>query len=657
MSEDVPDRDRPPPLDQQIELDPDRARSLARSIFAGSVEGILTIDSTGRIRAMNPAASRIFGHAPQEVQGQGIDTLLPPPFRDMVPAWLHGAAADTGRPVQVVREVKGLRKDGSVFPMELSLLDVLWDHQRLLVGIVRDTSEKQAMQEALRRERDFAERLIELAPAVVLVLDHDGRVIRFNRFFAELTGWKVEDVLGADWFDTFLPPEERAWAREGFATLVRGGRAAAPVVHLVATRDGRRLPVEWHSAPLVDRGRVLGVLALGLDITERRRLEQQFLQAQKMEAVGRLAGGIAHDFNNLLMGIIGGCRLGAEQLDPAHPTRALLDEMGAAAERGVGLTRQLLAFSRRETVRREPVDVGEVVRRVHAIARHVVGDEIAVATHLTGDNSVVVGDPAQMEQVVMNLVVNARDAMPNGGNLDIDVCERTLTEPAHGRAGQLAPGRYVELAVRDTGVGMDSATQARIFEPFFTTKGPGKGTGLGLSTVFGIVARMGGSVSVESAPGCGTTFTVILPQAEIAARRPAAATVESLSRPLRGHETILLVEDDQLVRTMVLHALASRGYRVLAAKDATEALDLAATAHPLHLVLADVSLPDLSGPDLTRRLSTTHPTTRVLYMSAHPHDYLVEAGKLRADEPSLEKPFTDVDLAARIRAMLDSPRA
>jgi two-component system cell cycle sensor histidine kinase/response regulator CckA len=395
------------------------------------------------------------------------------------------------------------------------------------------------------------------------------------------------------------------------------------------------------------------------DLTERRQLEEQLRQSQKMEALGLLAGGIAHDFNNLLSVINGFAELLAQDLPATDPRSTYVSEIIRAGESAAALTRQLLIFSRRQVVAPQTINLNQIVGDLERMLRRIIGEDIELVTRLHPDLGLVRADPGQIEQVLLNLVTNARDAMPQGGTLTIETANVQLDAKAARpflyatKAHEVRAGRYVLLAVSDTGIGMSPEVQARIFEPFFTTKEPGKGTGLGLATVYGIVMPCGGYVGVYSHPGAGTTFNVYLPQAE--AEQPSATAPDDAELVLNGHETILLVEDQDQLRSFAQLALERQGYTVLTAASGDEALHLAETHRgPIHLVITDVVMPRMSGRALAERLTAQRPGLRVLYMSGYTDDAILRHGILEADLPFLQKPFTQTQLVRKVRDVLDA---
>jgi len=390
---------------------------------------------------------------------------------------------------------------------------------------------------------------------------------------------------------------------------------------------------------------------------ERLRLESQLRQAQKMEAVGQLAGGVAHDFNNLLTAIRGYSEFALNRLGDGHDVlRKDIEEIAKSADRASSLTRQLLAFSRKQLLQPRILQLNDVVSEVDKMLRRLIGEDIEVVTVFGRALGRVKADPGQIEQVLVNLVVNARDAMPEGGKLTIETSNVDMDEELSETHEGLAPGRYVMLAVRDTGHGIDAVTKSRLFEPFFTTKEQGKGTGLGLATVYGIVKQSGGYVAVESEPGRGAAFKVFLHRLEAGVEEVERIVIEE-ERP-RGSETVLLVEDEEVVRNLVREILEGNGYSVIEARNGAEALDLGRNfAAPIHLLVTDVVMPKMSGKELAERLVTIHRETRVLYMSGYTDGAIGHHGVLDPHTELLQKPFTFDALAQKVRKVLDAPPA
>ncbi|MEZ5101303.1 MAG: ATP-binding protein [Thermoleophilia bacterium] len=416
--------------------------------------------------------------------------------------------------------------------------------------------------------------------------------------------------------------------------------------------DGTRLIVEARVTETTWEG-TGALLATLHDLTDRRRLENELRQSQKMEAIGQLAGGVAHDFNNLLTAISGYTELLLLKLRDGDPGRRDAEEVRRAAQRAATLTQQLLAFSRRQMLRPRPLDLNAVIDGMDAMLRRLIGEHIELVSVPAQDLGQVSADPGQLEQVMLNLAVNARDAMPDGGKLVLETAKVTLDKSQARRHG-VEPGEYVVLAVSDTGCGMDDETRARIFEPFFTTKEQGKGTGLGLATVYGIVTQSGGAVGVESAPGAGSRFTVLLPRLAVELPAPAPEPTGT-TEALRGTETVLLVEDEDIVRRLAHRVLSEHGYTVLEASYGDEAIQIAARhAGRIHLLVTDVVMPQMSGRELAAAVVRLRPDTRVLYMSGYTDSVFGSAGILDDRTWFLAKPFTPLALARKAREVLDA---
>ena len=506
---------------------------------------------------------------------------------------------------------------------------------------------------ALAYERDRAKRYLDAAEVIMLALDLDGRVTLINRKGCDLLERTEEELLGRDWISTCLPADCVASMRDTFGNLLAGDLST--VENNILTKSGAELTIEWRNTLLRDdTGRVTGTFSSGADITGRLALEQQFRQAQKMEAIGQLAGGVAHDFNNLLTVILGYCELLCTDLDGVDPRLADIKEIQRAGLSAAALTRQLLAFSRKEVIQPVFLDISAVVAEMRVMLQRVIGEDVAVVIGV-GEPALILADRGQVEQVVMNLVVNARDAMPLGGTLTVrtGVAERTPIQAFPPDAAN--PGPFVLLSVEDTGSGMTAAVQARVFEPFFTTKEPGHGTGLGLATVQAIVARGGGTVHIDSAEGRGTTVTAYFPK--VADGEMAAAAVPvTPPRPLE-HATVLIVEDAEEVLALAATLLRRQGHTVLAARNGEEALQLFERAPGIDVILTDVVMPGWSGPELIRQLHARRRDLRVVYMSGSSQDAVVKRGELAPGVVFLHKPFTSASLAAKLREALDQGAA
>ncbi len=503
--------------------------------------------------------------------------------------------------------------------------------------------ERSRAEKRIRASEHRYRQLMELAVDAILIADHDGRIVDANTAAFDLTGYDRSELIGLNIADTYAIDEQAA-GKDRVSNVRRG--EALRVERRLRRKDGSSVEVEI-TAKLLPNGLMQGMVR---DVTGRKLLEEQLRRSQKMEAVGQLAGGIAHDFNNLLTAILGYVDLVQRSMAQDDPRLADLLEIRGAANRAADLTRQLLAFGRRQVLKPRHVNLSRLVADIERLLRRLIGENIDVVTVADPELGNVLADPSQLEQVIVNLVVNARDAMSRGGRLTIETRNVTLDQEYSLRHGSV-PGAYVLLAVTDNGAGMDQATLARIFEPFFTTKGPGQGTGLGLSTVYGIVKQSGGYIWVYSEPEQGSSFKIYLPRdygpGEAIPEPTAPAEVKG------GSETILLVEDEASVRGLGQRVLAEWGYRLLVAGSGADALKLAEDHDgPIDLLLTDVVMPGMSGRELAELTVAIRPGTRVLYMTGYTEDTVVRHGLLTADLAFLEKPFHPDQLLARIREVL-----
>ena len=522
--------------------------------------------------------------------------------------------------------------------------------------VALDITERTRAEDLAREsERRFRE-LLETVQLVAVMLDTAGRITFCNDFLLRLTGWSATEAMGRNWFDLFVPEREREELRSVFVRGLAQGDLPPHYDNPIRTRSGASRLIAWDNTLLRSpQGEVVGTASLGRDITEHRALEERFRQAQRLESVGRLAGGVAHDFNNLLSVINGYSEMLLLRVDPLDPIRADLQEVYDAGRRAAVLTQQLLAFSRRQLLKPELLDLNAVLADAGSLLRRLIGEDVELSLRLDPLPARVCADVGQMHQVVMNLAVNARDAMPSGGQLVIQCANVAIPEGATSPEPGLPPGRYALLSVSDTGAGMTEEVKAHAFEPFFTTKGAGKGTGLGLATVYGIVEQSGGRIFVESEPGQGTIFRIYLPSVQQALAARATADRANLS-DFQGTETILLVEDQPDVRKLVRTLLASLGYQVLEAEDGNEALALVQQAgEPFQLMLTDLVMPGMNGLELAARLIALRPETRVLYISGYADRMPEVAGAPNYQENSIAKPFVAAELAAKVREVLDRP--
>jgi two-component system cell cycle sensor histidine kinase/response regulator CckA len=515
---------------------------------------------------------------------------------------------------------------------------------------LREARERAARREAegaLRESERRYRRIIETTNEGVWIIDASSRTTFMNPRMAAMLGVDPKSMIGASIFD-YVRDEATVKALEQHES-----RAAGQSEIRLERRDGNATWALLDTTPIVDgNGQYEGALVMAMDVSSRKRLEEQLRQAQKMEAVGSLAGGIAHDFNNLLSVILSGTSLVLEGLKPGDPIIAELEEVRRAGERAGALTRQLLAFSRQQLLEPRTLDLNQIVLGLDKMLRRLMGEDIELSLLLSHMLGKIHADPGQIEQIIMNLVVNARDAMPQGGKVSIESGNCQLTPAYTALHLGVTPGDYVMMAITDTGIGMDADTRNRIFEPFFTTKEKGRGTGLGLSTVFGIVQQSGGHIWVYSEPGKGTTFKVYFPRKDGPVDAPATVPPSPLT--LRGVETILLVEDEDQVRAISRTILRRYGYNVLEAQNGGEAFLICERyTAKIHLLVTDVVMPRMSGRQLAERLAPMRPDMRVLYVSGYTENSVVHHGVLDAGIAFLQKPITPDALLRKVREVLD----
>ena len=628
-------------LEQAAALDSAELLDLCNELMA-------SIDGEGRLRFVNHAWARVLGTSKSASEGQ--------PFLDFVHDESRAramAALETVRQGQPVRrlELSMHGPFGTRVVLEGDLRPRPGPHGVLALAFLRDVTLQRAAEADRTWKTAFLDQVVEGAPEAIMFLGTDGRVQRINSEFTRLFGYLPEEAVGRHIDALVVPAELRM---QGADLCVRAGKSEVINIDTVRRRkDGSLVEVSLLATPIRVRGEQVSILGIYRDMSERRRLQKQLASAQRLEAVGRLAGGIAHDFNNLLTVINATTELLASELPEGSSTRRSADEIGRAGARAAALTAQLLAFSRRQVVQPVALDLNAVVRDVIRMLERVIGEDIRVELALADGLGPLLGDPSELEQVLMNLTLNARDAMRQGGTLSISTRPERLTAE---RAASLhvAEGDYLQLCVEDTGCGMDAATLDRIFEPFFSTKSAeGAGTGLGLATVYGIVQRSRGSIQVESEPGKGSRFRVYLPVVAVEARAPE---VEVRPAPRRGaEERVLVVEDDASIRRLVERALGNAGYRVIAATTPQEALELfERAADEISLVFTDVVMPGMTGPELVRRIRAIAPRTRVLFTSGYADDRHVDASGLPKDARFLAKPYSFAALTRTVRETLDA---
>ncbi len=635
----------PPPAAEEEEA---RYRSLIDDVIESSTIGLFILDADFRVVWMNRALENFFGLDRREVIGQDKRRLILERFK-----YLFADPEEYARQILASYQAQYY---GEHFECHLLPDDTRQERwleywcQPIRSGVYRggriehftDITERKRAEETFKN-------LIMRAPIGIFIIQA-GNFTLVNPGFLHITGYREEELLGRNSLSRVVP-EFKDEVRKNAIRMLQG-KSSLPFEFQVFNRAGE---VRWimESLTPISYGGEQAILGFFMDITERRELEGQFLQAQKMEAIGRLAGGVAHDFNNLLTAISGYAEMLLLDVRQDPPGAHNIQEIIKATERGASLTRQLLAFSRKQILQPRLVNFNDVVADMDRMLARLIGEDIELVTLCDPALQMIKADPGQVEQVILNLAVNARDAMPQGGRLLVETANVHLDEAYAVRHLEVTPGRYVMLAVTDSGVGIDPETLEHIFEPFFTTKSSGKGTGLGLSTVYGIVKQSGGHIWVYSEVGQGTTFKIYLPVAETAEQPSIPET--PAEKPGKGWETILLVEDDEDLRTFIQQALSQYGYEVLSAAHGQEALEVSRNyPHVIHLLLTDVVMPQMGGYELEARLTATRPALKVLYMSGYTGNSPLLREAQSRGHAFVQKPFKVAALAAKVREILDA---
>lgn len=620
------------------------------TLFESSTDALSLLDPDGVILEANPRWQELLQLPREQIVGRHIRDLSATGHEQSNEATYREAVKQRQSGARIIPIA---RADGKTIHVEISTINVAVAGNEVVFAIGRDVTQLVETVRELERSEQRYRSLVENIPDVVWSLDRDGR--------AEFVSAKIESVIGYTARETIEGHNRSRWdgchpddlpkLRAAYETMVYACEPA-DIEYRRKHKNGSWVWLHMRGRPsLDDSGQLLRIEGVITDITKRRKLEEQLSRAQKLEAIGQLTGGVAHDFNNILSVILANTHFLLDALPASEASRDDVEEIKRAAERAATLTRQLLAFSRQQVLATADVDVNDIVSGMHKMLRRVISEDIALSIEPSAQRAMVHADSGQLEQVIMNVCVNARDAMPGGGTLCI-ATERVHIAPPNAD-GVPRPGDYVRLSIRDTGTGMDEATKRQIFEPFFTTKGPARGTGLGLSTCYGIVVQSDGFIDVETAVGRGTTIHVYLPYVQHAPASVRAPRVAQATR--RGDETVLLVEDDELLRKALQRALSAAGYTVLCAGTVADAMGLfAEVRNRLDLVLSDVVLPDQSGIALMDRVHDDAPSVKTMLMSGHTDHALLERHTFRVGTTFLQKPFHLSTLTERVRETLDA---
>jgi two-component system, cell cycle sensor histidine kinase and response regulator CckA len=633
-----------------------RARRLAeenyRSFFEQNVAGVFRVSLDGRILDLNESCAGIFGYATS-------DEARTHRLHDIV-----SSAEDIDYLLRRVQEKKILdnfeielrRRDGQMLRVLASarLLEQDRDSPPLVGGTLVDVTRWRNAEEALRQRAHRFRVMLEKSSDAISLVDSTGKVLYSSHAVSPIFGYELDERVGKNVFE-LVHPEDAPQVLSTFSRLMQRPFTSVSAQLRYQHKDGSWRWIEALGTNLLEDPSVEGVVINYRDVTEQRRLQEQLFQAQKMEAIGALAGGVAHDFNNLLTAILGYSDMILEKAAPNSALHRYSTQIKQAGERAASLTRQLLAFSRLQVMAPKVLDLNAVISEMSRMLRRVIGEDIKLNVVAASGLGRVKVDPSQIEQVIINLAVNARDAMPQGGELTIRTANESIGESIAEDKIRLRPGAYVLLEVSDTGCGMDSETRARVFEPFFTTKEKGRGTGLGLSTVYGVVKQSGGYIWLSSELGKGASFKIYLPSVNEAIS--AAKTLEAPACDPGGAETILLVEDENAVRALLRRVLRSKGYRILEAERGEDALAICQTYQErIDLILTDIVMPKMSGQDLAHHASRLHPEAKLLYMTGYAGTKIGSAELLEMGAQFIQKPFSADTLTQKIRAVLDAPK-
>jgi PAS domain S-box-containing protein len=632
--------------------------ALLRAVVDTAVDGVILISRSGRVLKFNPACERLFGYDADEVVGQNVKMLMPTPYRAEHDTYLTNYHT-TGEKkiIGIGREVVGRRKDGSTFPMDLSVGETKQDGDPIFVGIIHDLTDRKRSEQEVRESAARVKAVVDTAVDGVILIDARGHIVMFNPACERLFGYAAEAVIGRN-VKMLMPDPYQAehdtylsnYHGTGHRKIIGIGREV-----IGRRQDGTTFPMDLSVGEAQQDGESVFVGIIH-DLTERKRGEEQMSRAQKMETVGQLSGGIAHDFNNLLTVILGNAEFLTDQLSARADLQALAKAIMQAADRGAELTQRLLAFGRRQRLLPVAIDCNQMLDSMHMLLRRTLREDIEIRTVFEEHLNCAFADIAQLESAILNLALNAQDAMPRGGCLNLSTTNIVLDNQYRSSHPEVPPGQYVLIAVTDDGEGMPPDVQRRVFEPFFTTKGVGKGSGLGLSQVYGFVKQSNGHVAIYSEPGLGTTVRLYLPAVAATAETSLTAARKEVEILARNRTMVLVTEDDPFVRSFAVASLESLGYGVIAAIDANEALQKISSGVEIDILFSDIVMPgSINGVELAERARILRPNLKVLLTSGYALETLAARGHLPVDVAVLNKPYRRADLSRRLNEVLTKP--
>jgi len=620
----------------------------ASEIVKHARDAIFVIQDSGEILSSNPSAEKLFGYPFSELRGKSISALIPPPAKGRRREnYIHAAEG---------KELVGVRKSGGSFPLDLVLSELPGNNGKRFSVIVRDRSDRNRAEAEIEGQRRFTSSLLDILPSLLVVTDHDGRIVRFNRTCEVLTQFSEDEIRGQYLWQAVAAPAAMQEAEQQLLDVL-AGEFPSQSNSSWSLRNNTTRTIAWtHNALRDEYGRLTHLVSTGVDVTNSRLLDERRREAESLRTAGRLAGGIAHDFNNLLTAITGYSGLAMVNLEERNPVRNDIEEIKRASDRGASLTRQLLTFSGNHPRNARPINCNESVRNVERLVRVMAGESIHIDLSLENDLPLVIADSQLIEECIMHLVANAKEAMPNGGTLQIQTGLRSLNRTRLDARPPIGPGEYATLSIVDTGCGIDPEALPHIFEPFYTTKKAPVSNGMGLAMVYGIVRQAVGAIVVHSAPKYGSTFRIFLPIAPDQVPRPTPEPVDEES--LEGDETILLAIESDKERSSLREAMELAGYKVIDARSGLQALEIAHKSNELiHLLVSDITLPRMTGPALAESVRERIPAIRTLFATSRSAQDIERHGLVPESVLRLDRTFNRRFVLLRIREALTAQSA